>query len=180
MIRPSFASLRTKLVLLVFLAYLPAFGSQLLATAEHRATVSSNALERARQLTQLATANQTRLVDQARQLLTTLSRLPEVSGSDWAACNTLLARLLEENSMYANLGVVTPEGDVACSAVPTKGPVRVNDRAWFQRALQTRGFAIGDYQIGRITGKPTVNVAYPVLADDVVVSLSSERQHVAA
>ncbi|MBI2087481.1 MAG: GAF domain-containing protein [Deltaproteobacteria bacterium] len=37
------------------------------------------------------------------------------------------------------------------------------DRAWFQRAVQTRRFAIGDYQIGRASGKASLNFGYPVI-----------------
>ena len=36
---------------------------------------------------------------------------------------------------------------------------------YFRRAIETRDFAIGEYQIGRITDKATVNFGYPVLDD---------------
>jgi serine phosphatase RsbU (regulator of sigma subunit) len=39
----------------------------------------------------------------------------------------------------------------------------VSDRAYFRRVVETRQFAMGDYVIGRTTGKPTVHFAYPVL-----------------
>ena len=45
------------------------------------------------------------------------------------------------------------------------GPVYVGDRIYFRRALETRDFAIGEYQVGRITGKASVNFGYPVLDD---------------
>jgi signal transduction histidine kinase len=45
------------------------------------------------------------------------------------------------------------------------GQVYVGDRAYFRRARQTRDFAIGDFQIGRVTGKATLNFSYPVLDD---------------
>ena len=45
------------------------------------------------------------------------------------------------------------------------GQVYVGDRVYFRRALETRDFAIGEYQIGRITGKATLNFGYPVLDD---------------
>lgn len=41
--------------------------------------------------------------------------------------------------------------------------MNVADRTYFRRALEKRQFAIGDYQIGRITRKATVNFGYPVL-----------------
>ena len=43
--------------------------------------------------------------------------------------------------------------------------VYLGDRVYFRRAFETRDFAIGEYQVGRITEKATVNFGYPVLDD---------------
>src|SRR4029077_4200991 len=56
-------------------------------------------------------------------------------------------------------------GNIFCSAVPMTGQVYAGDRAYFRRALETRDFAVGEYQVGRITGKATVNFGYPVVDD---------------
>ena len=64
---------------------------------------------------------------------------------------------------YANLGAFEPDGDVFCNGVPLTGPVNSADLPWFQRTVQTRDFAIGDYQIGRITGIPVLVYGYPIL-----------------
>ena len=50
-----------------------------------------------------------------------------------------------------------------CSAVPVAIPVNIADRSYFQQALYTRDFAVGDYQIDRITNQSTISFAYPVL-----------------
>jgi PAS domain S-box-containing protein len=42
-------------------------------------------------------------------------------------------------------------------------PVNLADRSFFQRALSTRDLSIGDYQVGRISGKPNFCIGYPVL-----------------
>jgi C4-dicarboxylate-specific signal transduction histidine kinase len=42
-------------------------------------------------------------------------------------------------------------------------PVSVAQRSWFQRVTHTHAFAAGDYQVGTLTGKATINVAYPLL-----------------
>jgi len=57
------------------------------------------------------------------------------------------------------------DGDTICTALPIKSPLNSADRAYFQRARQTRNFAVGDYQIGRVTGKATVNFGYPILGE---------------
>ena len=50
-----------------------------------------------------------------------------------------------------------------CSAVPLSGPINIADRQYFQQTLQMRDFGTGTYQIGRITGVPSINFGYPVL-----------------
>jgi signal transduction histidine kinase len=42
-------------------------------------------------------------------------------------------------------------------------PTNAADRIWFQRAMQTRVFTVGDYQVGRISGKPVLVLAYPLV-----------------
>jgi len=44
----------------------------------------------------------------------------------------------------------------------TKLP-NLSDRRYFSATMATRSFFIGDYQIGRVSGKGAVNLAYPVL-----------------
>jgi serine phosphatase RsbU (regulator of sigma subunit) len=70
--------------------------------------------------------------------------------------------MLSAYPLYFNFGVADPAGNVRCSAIPLRSQVNVADRPYFQAALATRGFAIGDYQIGRITGQPALNYAYPI------------------
>jgi methyl-accepting chemotaxis protein len=71
--------------------------------------------------------------------------------------------MLPAYPQYTNFVAVDALGNVTCSAVPMRGPVNVSDRAYFQRATATRRFAVGDYQIGRITRLPALTYAYPVL-----------------
>jgi len=54
-------------------------------------------------------------------------------------------------------------GLIFAGSLPTPPDVNVSDRAYFRRVVETRQFAMGDYVIGRTTGKPTVHFAYPVL-----------------
>jgi steroid delta-isomerase-like uncharacterized protein len=159
----SFSRLRVRLVLLVLLAVLPALGLLLYSANEQRQQAVAEAQDDALRLARLASTNQEHLIDGTRQLLVVLARLPEVNGGDAASCRSLLAALLARYSLYANLGVIAPDGALVCSAVPTQGRVNLGDRPYFQRAVATRDFALGDYQTGRVTGKATLNCGYPVL-----------------
>jgi signal transduction histidine kinase len=165
MARLSLASLRARLLLLVLLAVIPALGLTLYTNLEERQLRKAQVQEQAMRLSRLVSADHERLIEDARRLLVTLARLPAVRDRNRAACNALFADLLTQHSSYANLGVVDTNGSIFCSALPMTGPVYAGDRAFFQRALETRDFAIGEYQVGRITGKATVNFGYPVLGD---------------
>jgi signal transduction histidine kinase len=165
MARLSLASLRTRLLLLVLLAVIPALGLTLYTNLEERQLRKAQVQEQAMRLSRLVSADHERLIEDARRLLVTLARLPAVRDRNRAACNALFADLLTQHSSYANLGVIDANGSIFCSALPMTGPVYAGDRAFFRRALEARDFAIGEYQVGRITGKATVNFGYPVLGD---------------
>lgn len=165
MARLSFSSLRVRLLLLVLLAVIPALGLTLYTNLEERELRKAHVQEHALRLSRVVSADHERLIEEARQLLVTLARLPAVHDRNRAACNALFADLLTQHLSYANLGVTDADGNIFCSALLMTRPVNTADRAWFERAVRTRDFAIGEYQIGRITGKPTVNFGHPVLND---------------
>ncbi len=165
MTRFPFTSLRARSLLLVLIAVLPALGLMLYAGLEQRRLALTDAQSTALQLVRTAATDQARWVAGTRHLLVVLAQLPQVRGADSAACNALLADLLRQSQGYTGFSVATPNGDVFCSAPALTQPVSYADRAWFQRAVRTRDFVIGDYLIGRITGKAAVTLAYPVLAD---------------
>ena len=116
-----------------------------------------------RQLLTAFVAQQDALFDSARQNLVVLAQDPVAMGDDQEACGLAMARIRIEAPSYANIGVIGADGTVICSALPLTGQVSVADRDWFKEAVATKRFAVGSYQIGRITGRRTVNAAYPAL-----------------
>jgi signal transduction histidine kinase len=160
----SLASLRTRLLLLVLLAVIPALGLTLYTNLEERQLRKALVYEHAMRLSRLVSADYERVIEDARRLLVTLSRLPAVRNLNRAACDALFADLLAQHSSYANLGVIDADGNIFCSAVPTD-QLYLGDRVYFLHAFETRDFAIGEYQVGRITRKASVNFGYPVLND---------------
>lgn len=169
MARSPFATLRSRLVLLVLLAVVPALGLTLYTNVEQRQRTVVQVQGEALRLARLTSADQGRLVEGARQLLAVLARLPAVREGDPITCGAFFAELLQQYPRYANFGVARPNGDVTCTALPSAGGISIADRTYFQRALQTREFAVGEYQVGRITGRASVNFGFPVLdaADQV-------------
>jgi len=113
-------------------------------------------------VTQLVVAQQEQVIEGSRELLLALAALTrgiDVSSLNSDACGAAFATLLTQFDSYSNFGLVAPNGDIVCSALPLTEPVNAADRAWFLRALQVGDLAVGDYQVGRITGKETLNLA---------------------
>ena len=165
--RPG-ASLRLgrRMLAIVALALTPALGLLLFASFELRETAVRDAKAEALRLATAAGENQARIIEGSRQLLAVLATLPEIRQGDDAACHRVLADLLRHNPSYLNFGVTDTAGNVVCSSLPVTAPVNSAGRSWFRRAWATRAFSVGDYQIGRITGKPSLNVAQPILLPD--------------
>jgi signal transduction histidine kinase len=159
----SFASLRARLSLVVLLAILPAMGLILYTAWDQRRLASDEVRGNALRLVRLAASNQERSIAAVREVLVALAHIHEVHGGDRAACARLLTRLMKQYPDFLNFGAAKPDGEIFCSGLPTRGPINAAHRAWFRRALQGRDFSIGEYQIGSITHRPTINFSYPML-----------------
>jgi signal transduction histidine kinase len=165
MLPAFFSSLQVRFPLLILLAVLPGIGLTWYIGLEQRQRALANAKVDALQLVGLTAANQRQLFETERQLLGIIAQFPEMLGHDAAACHVRLADLRRAYPRYANLTVVTADGETLCSALPFTPPVSVAQRSWFQRVTRSRAFAVGDYQVGTITGKATINVALPILGE---------------
>lgn len=165
-----FSSLRVRLMLLVAIAMLPTFGLVVYSGIQQRDDKKEAAGREAELLTQTIVARQDQYVDGTRQFLGVLVGL--TSGSSGGGvnaspeaisrCNAAFAQLLQQSSRYANLGIADANGTIFCSGIASD-PVDAHERTWFQRAVASKTFAIGDYQIETITHRATVNFGYPTL-----------------
>jgi diguanylate cyclase (GGDEF)-like protein len=154
------ASLRDRLVLVVLLAALPALALVLYTNLEERrlaaATVQADALRLARIVARL----HEELIDGGRRLLVTLGELPESRLE--AGCSARYAVLLPSYPGYANIGVAGPDGSVGCSAIILPTPVNVSDRPWFDRAVRSRAFAVGEPELEAGGRRSVLVVANPL------------------
>jgi hypothetical protein len=166
--KPSFltrrapSGLRARLLLLVFFAVVPSFGLILYTAWDARRAAAIELQAHLLRSTRLVATDQERLVEGVRHLLVGLAQLREVRDRHGETCSATAADLLRQDPNYANLAAAAPDGSLFCSGLPVTRPINVSDRAYFRRALETRGFVAGDYQIDRATLKPTINFAYPV------------------
>ena len=164
MIRFSVSSLRARLLLLGFLAAIPALELIISAYFEQRQFVVAKNREDAIKAAQLVARDYDDLIEGARQLLISIAQLPEVQAGRGARCSEILAILLKQFRRYTNIGAVNANGDVFCSGLPLPRPVNLADRPWFPYAVETRKFTVGEFVIGRTTGKPSVTFAFPIVS----------------
>ena len=165
---PAFvvSSLRTRLIILIVAAVLPALGFIFYTASDQRSQRESQIREEAMHTARLAASNIEQLVMGSRQVLIGLSKLPTVRNYDSSACNDYFSAIKGQLPMYANIAAAKPNGDIFCSAVSPDRKVNVADRLYFKAAIQKKDYFVGEYVMGRIYGKPTINLAVPALGKD--------------
>ncbi|PYI82645.1 MAG: hypothetical protein DME26_16970 [Verrucomicrobia bacterium] len=163
----NFSQFRTKLFLLVLLLVVPAFSLVLYSSFQQRQIGKERARENAVAISRLAAAQQQQFIRNARQMLATLTEFSFLTLTTNAAFgNVHLVNLRKLSPDYLTFGLIELDGTVFCSSSPTNKWASLADRSYFQRVLQTKSFAIGDFQVGRLTGQPSLNFGFPVLDEN--------------
>lgn len=159
-----FSHLRINLLLLLLVAITPAVLLTIHARTQQRQASLTNVQETTAQLAGTLAHEQQLVIDDAEHLLGSLASNPALTNP--SECATELQQQLAQHARYANFGVANLAGDVTCSAVALTGSVNVSDRDYFQQALETGAFVVGDVSIGRIIGRPTLSFGMPLYAAD--------------
>jgi PAS domain S-box-containing protein len=156
-------SLRLRVVALVFLAAGPGLAALLYAVSLQRADERASQRRAAEQAVLLAATQQQRLVDTARGLLDGFASHPSVAAFDRDGCERAALWLAARQPHVAMIGALEPAGNVFCGSLPTRSNLNLADRPYVRRALARGGFAVGDFQLGRLQGMPTIAFALPLL-----------------
>jgi response regulator RpfG family c-di-GMP phosphodiesterase len=157
------SSLRVRIAIIVIFAVLPLVG---LFLYHHLHTLRGEKDQARRDLLALTARVSTWQEDQlrgTRQLFQALAATPEVFKRDGPALSRLLASLLKQQQCYVNLAALRADGLIFASGLPVPRDFSAADRHYVQEALKRRDLSAGELIVGRVTGKATLNVAYPVL-----------------
>jgi diguanylate cyclase (GGDEF)-like protein/PAS domain S-box-containing protein len=181
-------SIQSRLILLVILVALPGLIGLIYESIIERKNAIDFALTRAINTVDMTTDFQTHLVDDTEYFLKNLSTFDAVLDPDSPTCSDFLADVLKINNNYINIGIPDVNGELLCNAKPITQTINVMDRPYFQKALATRSFSIGTFQIDRMTGVSSINFAYPVINPEnneiagvavAVISLEWWNKHLA-
>jgi signal transduction histidine kinase len=162
----SLSLFRTRLLLLMALVVLPALGLVLYGNLEQRRLENEGVRREAMAIAHLAAASQQNFVKNTKQLLGTLTQFPVLllaTNREFSDGNFFNLRTLSPD--YQNFGLIESDGRLFSSAQRTNAGMYLGDRSDFQRVMHTRGFAVGDFQLDRLTSGPALNFGYPVLDD---------------
>ncbi|CAO3430020.1 PAS domain S-box protein [Azospirillum doebereinerae] len=136
-------SLLHRLLLLVFLALIPAavieIGNEVQLRTAREAEVRQTILRYA----QLFAAEQERMMVGVRQLLFTIAQTPVVRDGSPADCQEFLERLRPGIPPYLRVQIGGPERDTRCATDPEDATLPLHEQPEVQKALDGAGFAIG-------------------------------------
>jgi two-component sensor histidine kinase len=160
-------SLTKRIVGLVGLALVPALAIQAYNEYALRAARSSAVRGEAMRTARGVAADLGQFGRSAQQILGILSELPEIRTGDPKSCTAYLKRVVDKVPGSFFFGVVDADGMIRCNTLGSApGAYTIADRSYFQDAMRTGGFAVGDVVSGRVTGRPTIQLAVPIPGSD--------------
>lgn len=162
------SSLRVRLLLLVLVAVVPLFGMSVYWAVQNEERDLSVARVHLQAAAAAEAGRQDREAEAARLLLVAVANAAEIRTGSAADCQAYLESLRESFPAY-NAGVLDLDGTLRCSVRSRNKPSVDTARAtYFREAISTRGFAVGEYMPGLLTGRPVLGFGYPVTKAGVV------------
>jgi two-component sensor histidine kinase len=167
-------SLRTSLVAVIGVAFLPAVGLAGLRAYQDAGASRIRRTEKAVAAAEISASAHRQVLEGTRRLLVAAcsedavrkSADPGASQEDLRTCETYLARLLQKfPSEYSAALVTDAEGEVRCASAPTALYKSLGDRQIFKAVRDTKDFSIGTTIASRVTRTSIIPLAMPIIND---------------
>jgi PAS domain S-box-containing protein len=168
----------SRLFLLVAVALLPAIAIQAYNEFDLRRARQVEVQNQALALARLAAAEQQQIVQGIRQVLIALSELPSIKAKDTEGCNAYFSKIKQRYPGFTNFIVVDMNASPFCEASSDQKPMTAAGRSYFDHVLKTGAFTVGEFAIGRSSGRNVLHFALPFYGDDgrmggvIIASLS--------
>ena len=157
-------STRAQLVLLILAAALPALALSVYTGMERRAAVEAGARGELDRAATLAAQQVEESIDGVRQMLLPISISANTLIQSPEACSRFFSELLlaDNSNLYHSMGLIAGDGAPVCSGAGKAIAVSARDRRYFRLAMEHGYFAVGEFQVGRVSGQPGINFAFPI------------------
>ena len=160
-------SIRGKLLFLLLIIFLPAFGIIVTSGLSHRRDEIRKAENSALLLVQSLAAQQEQIATSTKVMLSTLAQFHEVRSLNSEACNVLFREMHNRYPFYSVILAVTPDGNVFAASMPFEpGSINLAYRKHIKDAIRTLDFSAGEYIVGRVSNILSFNFTYPVFDDN--------------
>ncbi|MDP4207696.1 MAG: ATP-binding protein [Bacteroidota bacterium] len=156
-------SIRTNLLFLVLLIFIPFIFIIIFSANQQKSAAKRFAKDNVLRVVRNLGEQQRLIENSTLQFLAVLSQLSDFENiHDTIHVNKFLASLLDQNPSYATLLLVDKNGDLVASGSSFR-KLNVSDRKYFKDAMLSKNFAVGEYTRGRLSNKPVLHYAYPIL-----------------
>lgn len=113
-------------------------------------------------------------IKQTEVALSTVAQNPLLRDLNPVVCqNVAEQQYAVLNQQLANLLILDTQGRVIANAKSPDKLHDLHDRAYYQRAMQSKHFSVGDFIVGRTTNTPVLGIAYPMVVNDKVMLLTA-------
>jgi len=129
--------------------------------------VRASAAQAARQ----ASSEVERIVEGLHALLVSVSAMPSVRHLDIQACNEALKSVAESIPNIRTIFVVRLDGRPVCGSMAFPDGVVFSDRDYFKQTLETKDFSVGTYTQSRLSDRPVLPLAMPLIEGESVKAL---------
>src|ERR1041384_5723188 len=155
------SSLRSRLILLLFTAMIPALALMLDSAAKYRDLTATQTKQNVLMAAPALASEQDRALDNAHEFLVAISRVPQIHEMNRAACSKILAGLLEPR--YADLVVADRSGNRVCTALARDSSLASSFNQDRSGSTESRAFAVGSIRGHAASGKNFLDVSYPLV-----------------
>jgi PAS domain S-box-containing protein len=155
-----------RLFALVGLALLPTTALQFYNEFELRRSRELDVQDQVLSLARLSASDQQQIVQGIRQVLIAMSELPSIRARDSHECNAYFGALQTRSSAFITYVVSDLTGRTFCSTNSDHRPISIAARPYFDMAVKTGTFTVGEFSTGISTGRRVIQFALPFYGYD--------------
>jgi hypothetical protein len=164
-------TLQVRLLILVFVAFIPAMGIFWYASRQLRNLQMEAKEQELAFRAEVVVAEYRSMIHQSQAFLASLAEFSEIRSARFPTCREHLERILPHTPHLTTISVIGMDGYLACGSLTPETALYLGDRAYFVRATSRQMFAVGELTRGRITGRSVLGVAHPITEGEQVRSV---------
>jgi len=159
-------SIRTQLLFLAILLTLPALVIIIYSGLKERSADIEQAAIESEKLAENIAVAQENITKEALQFGKLIAGLPDVKKRRPIEVQYILSNICKDNPQYLSIAITDRTGKAWTAAYPITNNLSFADRRYFKSAQYSLRFSSGEYALSKTTGKPTLTVGYPLIAED--------------